>query len=65
MSKRRTRKEKIKAKLKKTKPVAVEIKLKAADQTEIGLITKDLLKTSLITVGLLIVLGMLIVFLKP
>jgi len=58
MSKRRTRKEKIKARLKKTEPLAVE-------QTEKNLIIKDWLKTGLITLGLLIVLGMLIIFLKP
>ena len=58
MSKRRTRKEKIKAQLKKTEPLAVET-------IENNLIIKDWLKTGLITLGLLIVLGMLIIFLKP
>jgi len=58
MSKRRTRREKIKAQIKKPEPPA-------AEPIEKNLIIKDLLKTSLITVGLLIVLGMLIVFLKP
>lgn len=65
MSKRRTRKEKIKAQLKKTEPPAEARKPEAAEQTEKNLIIKDWLKTGLITLGLLIVLGMLIIFLKP
>lgn len=43
----------------------METKPEAAEQTEKSLIIKDWLKTGLITLGLLIVLGMLIVFLKP
>jgi len=58
MSKRRTRKEKIKSQLKKTKPAA-------AEPIEKNLIFKDWLKTGLITLGLLIVLGMITIFLKP
>ena len=65
MSKRRTRKEKIKAQQKKTEPLALEIKPEAAEPIEKSLIIKDWLKTGLITLGLLIVLGMLTIFLKP
>ncbi|MBU1499470.1 hypothetical protein KKE48_01210 [Patescibacteria group bacterium] len=64
MSKRRTRKEKIKTQLKKTEPLAVKTKPETAEQTEKNLIIKDWLKTGLITLGLLIVLGMLTIFLK-
>lgn len=60
MSKRRTRKEKIKAQIKKIRPVAEQ-----AESTENNLIFKDWLKTGLITLGLLIVLGMITIFLKP
>lgn len=66
MSKRRTRKEKIKAQLKKTEPLAAAAeKPEATESTEKNLIIKDWLKTGLITLGLLLVLGMLIIFLKP
>jgi len=65
MSKRRTRKEKIKAQLKKPEPAAIAAKPEAAEPTEKNLIIKDWLKTGLITLGLLIVLGMLTIFLKP
>lgn len=60
MSKRRTRKEKIKAQIKKIRPVAEQ-----AESREKNLIIKDWLKTGLITLGLLIVLGMITIFLKP
>jgi hypothetical protein len=60
MSKRRTRKEKIKAQLTKPRPAPP-----AEEEIETSLIFKDWLKTGLITLGLLFVLGMIIIFLKP
>jgi len=60
MSKRRTKKEKIKAQLTRPRPAPL-----AEEEIETGLIIKDWLKTGLITLGLLIALGMITIFLKP
>lgn len=63
MSKRRTRKEKLRATIHKTEIKTVEPKL-----TEIATpkyIVKDLIKTLIISLILLIILGIFLVFLKP